>query len=348
LAACETLTVESPEVCGGELVGVAEVAEVADVSLDVGTWLVSVLLSPGASAAVGDTNVADVVGEALAVAAADVVAGAALAGLGTAEVIGARSVVTGAGSDVTGTGSVVSGVAGAATRGEGRSALVTDGAAVVTGGATAVGAVVVWTTCGDGSGAWVWGGASTLGAAGSVTGAFGGASRTGASCTTGASAAFVGGADASGSGTATVVVGPEGSVSGFAYAGATPPVSAVREITRPDARVAKAVRFEHNSPGARMCIDSYYLTERGGFPPGCHAQTAPPTLDLDQQLPRLLVQVRSPKRRPAHSVDSSLIRRIRYSSRRPNSRGMPQILVSEKYTGCDQPGASWHGAASLL
>jgi hypothetical protein len=50
------------------------------------------------------------------------------------------------------------------------------------------------------------------------------------------------GAVTCGSGATTVVVGETGSVFGFANAGATPPVSAEREITTPDANTATTPR----------------------------------------------------------------------------------------------------------
>ncbi|BDX31507.1 hypothetical protein TUM20985_20540 [Mycobacterium antarcticum] len=61
-----------------------------------------------------------------------------------------------------------------------------------------------------------------------------GAVSTGASVTTGAST--------TGSG-AIVVVGRTGSSPGLAKAGATPPVSAVSEMTIPDANTAHTVRL---------------------------------------------------------------------------------------------------------
>jgi hypothetical protein len=88
-----------------------------------------------------------------------------------------------------------------------------------------------------------------LGAAGSGACASGdGASASSVTCTFG-------------SGAGTVVV-TTGSVPGFANAGAIPPVSAVREITTPDARTATMLRLEQISSGAPMCVDSSYLVPR--------------------------------------------------------------------------------------
>ena len=114
-----------------------------------------------------------------------------------------------------------------------------------------------WTGSTGSTACCVCGGAAMLGAAGSTAGAFGaGASCTGASFTgafgTGASctgASTSSGAGALGSG-ATGAVVTTWSVSGLANAGATPPVSAVSEITTPEARTATTLRLKQNSSGA--------------------------------------------------------------------------------------------------
>ncbi|MGZ5390522.1 MAG: hypothetical protein ACXWD3_01365 [Mycobacterium sp.] len=124
------------------------------------------------------------------------------------------------------------------------------GATVVTGGAT-----VVVGAC---TGACVSGAVSTSAGAGASAGACGAAS-TGS------------GADTSGAGATTVVVSLPSP--GWARAGAIPPVSAVSEITMPDARTATTPRFEQNSRGAPTFIDSFGLKERHCGPPlcqGCH------------------------------------------------------------------------------
>jgi hypothetical protein len=130
---------------------------------------------------------------------------------------------------------------------------VTEGACDV-GGAATCGAAE--STAGAGGFTVVVGVTGATGAAGGAggAGAFGGASADGASVSS-VACAF-------GSGAGTVVVVTEGSVPGFANAGAIPPVSAVREITNPDARTATTLRLEQISSGAPMCIDSSYLTEQ--------------------------------------------------------------------------------------
>jgi hypothetical protein len=152
-------------------------------------------------------------------------------------------------------------VGGATTRGAGESTVVTGGFTAVVGEAGVTTGAAVDCVTGGASGSTaccVRGGDSTLGAAGSVTGAFGGASCDGASVASGA-ATF-------GSGAGTVVVTTV-SVSGLANAGAIPPVSAVREITTPDARTATTLRLEQISSGAPMCSDSSYLAEQRRFDP---------------------------------------------------------------------------------
>jgi hypothetical protein len=151
-------------------------------------------------------------------------------------------------------------------------------------GVTAVttGAVVVCVTGGaDGSTACcVCGGASTIGAAGGVADAFGGACCAGASVSSGAWTF--------GSGAGAVVV-TTWSVSGLANAGVTPPVSAVREITTPVAKTATTLRLEQISSGAPMCASTPLTSSRVGdfVRHYYHAQPSPPTLGLVQQLPRL-------------------------------------------------------------
>ncbi|MGX9792340.1 hypothetical protein [Mycobacterium sp. MMS18-G62] len=211
---------------------------VADVglALEVGDSLRAEL--GGTKAAEGDTALADTLAladtfaDSLLVAVAVAVSGARLAGLGGAD-------VTAAAVDEAGAGSLVEVVA---TRGAGGSAVVAGGLATVVGVATVDGATTaaVLVCTGDGGGACVWvgvwgWGASTLGAV--CTGGLGGASCVGASATVGCS-----GATTSGSGAGTVVVGTTGSVCGLAYAGAMPPVSAVREMTTPDTSPATTVR----------------------------------------------------------------------------------------------------------
>ncbi|WP_242456286.1 hypothetical protein [Mycolicibacterium sp. P1-18] len=144
---------------------------------------------------------------ALVVTAVDVV------GLLVAEVTGASRCGAGAVLVAAGSGSE----AGSGATGSG---------ARVCFGASAVGSWVGWTT-----GA----GASTTGAGMSATDGF----------SAGLSAGFSAGAwvAAAGGSGAIVVVGTDGSSPGLAKAGATPPVSAVREITTPEARTAHAVRF---------------------------------------------------------------------------------------------------------
>jgi hypothetical protein len=132
---------------------------------------------------------------------------------------------------------------------------VTEGACDV-GGAATCGAGDSTTGAGGAGGAsacCVCGGDSMLGGAGGGAGAFGGTSADGAAVSFGSGAGAV---------VVTTGVVSEGSVPGFANAGAIPPVSAVREITNPDARTATTLRLEQISSGAPMCIDSSCLTEQ--------------------------------------------------------------------------------------
>src|ERR1700720_1121482 len=128
---------------------------------------------------------------------------------------------------------------------------VTTGATVdcVTGGA----GDCVMGGAGGATACCVCGGDSMLGAAGSGAGAFGGASGGGAWV------ASVTGTFGSGAGAVVVTTV---SVSGLANAGAIPPVSAVREITTPDARTATTLRLAQIPSGAPMCVDSSYLAEQ--------------------------------------------------------------------------------------
>ena len=151
-------------------------------------------------------------------------------------------------------------VVGAAVRGTVDSALVAlveGGFTIVVGtvvvGTVVVGTVVVGTVKGGASGVCVGGGVETLdGADGVVTGAVVGAAGDGTS-------AGVDGTWALGAGTATVVVvvGVTGSVFGLASAGASPPVSAVKETTIPDASTATTLRRQQISSDAPTCVDSF-------------------------------------------------------------------------------------------
>jgi hypothetical protein len=111
-------------------------------------------------------------------------------------------------------------------------------------------------TAGAGCGARVRGGASTVSGTDGAAVTGGGATADGTSATVGFSAVVFsvssgawGATSTVGSGT-TVVVGAAGSFPGLAEAGATPPVSAVSEITTPDARTAQAVRWRFDFNGA--------------------------------------------------------------------------------------------------
>jgi hypothetical protein len=224
-----------------DTVGVSDSSPlVADSLVDV-----SVLLDDGAALvpevaevpevdAEGVVDVADV--SAVSLAAVD---GAVVSGVVTA-VLGAV-VVTGACSAVVTSASV--GSAGAT--------VVTGGATVV-GGATVASAVAVAVASGRG----------TCG----ITGAGASAGACGAS-STGAVAV------SSGSGTTTVVVASVPSPR-WATAGAIPPVSAVREITMPDASTATTPRFEQISRGVPTfttpsVIEVRFTTAaRNAFTPG--------------------------------------------------------------------------------
>jgi hypothetical protein len=150
-------------------------------------------------------------------------------------------------------------VGGAATCGAADSTTGAGGFAVVVDDTVVDDTVVGDTGATGGAGACcVCGGDSMLGGAGGGAGSFGGASADGASvpsvtCTFGSGAGTV---------VVTTEVVSEGSVPGFANAGAIPPVSAAREITTPDARTATTLRLEQISSGAPMCIDSSCLTEQ--------------------------------------------------------------------------------------
>jgi hypothetical protein len=152
---------------------------------------------------------------------------------------------------------VTDGLAGAAFIG--LCAVVVTGEGSVVDEATTRGTVVVCTVTGGGSDDCVGGGDATLGGAdASVTGAVGG----GTSAAVGPSEAFTFG---SGTGTA-VVVGAIVSVFGLAYAGASPPVSAVNEMTTPDASTAITLRREQISSDAPTCVDSSVITEHWRLP----------------------------------------------------------------------------------
>jgi hypothetical protein len=178
-------------------------------------------------------------------------------------------------ADVTGGGGVSD---DGTSRGEGGAALV----AAAVGGA---GRADVTTGSGagaTGSGARVCGGASTVcWTVGTTTG---GASTddgicAAVDCSTGAWVTATVGSGA------IVVVGTTGSVPGSANAGAIPPVSAVREMTTPDASTAQTVRLRQISNGARIV----------------------------QRLLRSLPRHRfGPAASQCHSQESSAIRRIRY------------------------------------
>jgi hypothetical protein len=288
-AACETETVGSPFVVTaeepwetltfgslpfGSFPAVADPLDGVDGGL-LGDDTPSIAELGATSAADGGTEPTDAVGDELVAAAADE-AGADDGGAWVAGLCEATVDVTDGASEA----------GGAATWGAGDSTFVTGGLDVVTGDAGAsdvtTGAVVTCVT--GGGGGWtaccVCGGASTLGATGNGAGAFGGgASCDGASTSTGA-CTF-------GSGAGTVVV-TTGSVFGLAYAGAIPPVSAVREITTPDAKTATTLRLEQNSSGALICA-STPLTSRSVAvsSPLLPCAANPPTLGPVQQLPRL-------------------------------------------------------------
>jgi hypothetical protein len=262
----------------GSLPGVADPLDGVDGALLGGDTL-SIAELGATSAADGGTEPTDAVGEELVAAGADD-GGGWVAGLcdvavdvtdGASEMGGATTRGAGDSTFVTGGLDVVGADAGVSD--------VTTGAVVtcVTGGA------VVTCVTGGGGGSTaccVCGGASTLGATGSGAGAFGG----GTSCDGASTAA---GACTFGSGAGAVVV-TTGSVFGLANAGAIPPVSAVREITTPDARTATTLRLEQNSCGALICASTPLTSRRVA---DCSATAAmrslSPTLGPVQQLPRL-------------------------------------------------------------
>jgi hypothetical protein len=144
-------------------------------------------------------------------------------------------------SDATGAGVLADGT----SRGASGAALVAIDDGAGSGARVSVGV----STVGGGSGSRVGGGASTVSGTGGATVTGAGATADGMSATVGFStgACFV--ASTVGCG-ATVVVGPTGSVPGFAKAGATPPVSAVSEMTTPVAKTAQTVRLRQISNGA--------------------------------------------------------------------------------------------------
>jgi hypothetical protein len=197
---------------------------------------------------------------------------------------GAVAAVVVTGSDVVGL--LVADVTGGSgvsddgtSRGEGGAALVAE----AVGGA---GRVDVTTGSGagaTGSGAWACGGATTVcWTVGTTTG---GASTdaddgicAAVDCSTGAWVTATVGSGA------IVVVGTTGSVPGSANAGAIPPVSAVSEMTTPDASTAQTVRLRQISNGARIV----------------------------QRLLRSLPRHRFGPAASLHSQESSAIRRIRY------------------------------------
>jgi hypothetical protein len=193
---------------------------------------VSVLLDDGVALVPEVPDVPEVVADGEAEVADDsalslaVVDGAVVSGDVTA-VLGAV-VVTGASSAV-----VTSAPVGSA------------GATVVTGGATVVG------------------GASTVASAVAVAVAAGRGTcgTAGAGASAGACGASSTGAVSSGSGAITVVVASVPSP-GWASAGAIPPVSAVREITMPDASTATTPRFEQISSGVPTFTTPSVIKER--------------------------------------------------------------------------------------
>jgi hypothetical protein len=60
-------------------------------------------------------------------------------------------------------------------------------------------------------------------------------------------------------------------VSGFANAGAIPPVSAVREITTPDARTATTLRLAQISNGALICASTPFASRSMAISPAVAA-----------------------------------------------------------------------------
>ena len=161
------------------------------------------------------------------------------------------------------------------------------GVAAALVGAPGVAAALVGATA-AGLGGTAVAGALVVGAAGAtevteVTGGGGGGVSTDCGVCGGASTLWVGGAcgartwdgggastcsdaDAFGAGAAVVVV-VTWSVVGLANAGVMPPVSAVSEITAPDASTTTALRVEQVLSGAPMCASLLLPGRRGGFAP---------------------------------------------------------------------------------
>jgi hypothetical protein len=271
-----------------------------------GDWLTS---EGATSAADGGTATApDGVADALVTTGTDGVADALVTtgtdGVAAAALLGASAVV------VIGAGSLVD---GATARGAGATALVDVGLTAV------VGAVVVWTVTAGASDSCTGGGdGMVVGATGIVIGAFGGAAGGGISAGVGGiSAAVVSSAFTLGAGTGTVVVvGATVSVFGLAYAGARPPVSAVKEMTTPDASTATTLRREQISSDAPTCVDSSIIPAAAAVARSCcPAQPSPPTLGLVQQVPRLVGAGGLPVTSPNTSADSSFVCALRYKSR---------------------------------
>src|SRR5690349_11241808 len=83
------------------------------------------------------------------------------------------------------------------------------------------------------------------------------------------------------------MIGIPGSfLSGFASAGATPPLSALKETMAPEARTATALRQEQVFKGARIWVSTPLVSSEGGGNRHRCLQPSPPTLDSDQQAPR--------------------------------------------------------------
>lgn len=113
------------------------------------------------------------------------------------------------------------------------------------------------------------------------------------------------------------MIGIPGSfLSGFASAGATPPLSALKEMTAPDASTATALRQEQVLRGARMWISTPLVSSEGGGRRHRCLQPSPPTLEVVQQAPAVLIGWKD--RRLWRSDDRvpkvrSLRHRIRYT-----------------------------------
>jgi hypothetical protein len=224
---------------------VAVAGSLVDVSVLLGAELdvVALVSEPGARASDGAVEVADVSADSLAVVSADVVSGVEAAVLGAVVVIGACEAVVTSAS----LGSV--------------------GATVVDGASTVASADAV--ACVSGRGTWVAGtGTWVCGACGASAGASGATSSSGAV--------------ASGSGATTVVVTALSSP-GWANAGAMPPVSAVREITTPDASTATTPRFEQISMGAPTVYRSFGHKARYAVHRCCQGSHRPPMLCLETE-----------------------------------------------------------------